>query len=160
MWLLRSFGWHYTFMLPRNPVSRCPCLPFLLQALLRARGLRAAGRKEDVQLRLAEVLLEEHVEGNTPTDIDTPGVRELLISRAAEVQVGQGQGQTLLARGEDAQQGQGQGRGHGLLASGAAALKRQELEQRQGRQQPGDTAADRVRLGRQQELNVLQDYYQ
>ncbi len=63
-----------------TPSSRFTCPPSLFQAMLGARGLPAAGRKEDVQLRLAEALLEEHVEGNTPTDIDTPGVRELLAS--------------------------------------------------------------------------------
>lgn len=52
------------------------------QALLSARGLRAAGPKEEVQLRLAQALLGEHAEGSTPTDVDTPGVRELLAAEA------------------------------------------------------------------------------
>ncbi len=63
-----------------NPASLCPCPPFLLQTLVSARGLPAAGRKEELRLRLAEALLDEHVAGSTPTDLDTPGVRELLAS--------------------------------------------------------------------------------
>ncbi len=86
--------------MPPNPAPTSAPLA-LSQALLRARGLRVSGRKDEVQLRLAEALLGEHAGGSTPTDLDTPGVQQLLASGAgaAKQQQGQKQGQQQQAGG-------------------------------------------------------------